>query len=140
MARDIDQGFEHLSAHVEELMTSMMRRGASYRRTWTPRVDVFETPEKFIVIADLSGVSPGAVTVEVSEDEITIAGSRGHPVEPSEARAHALQLEIPYGNFERRLRLPARVNAEGSNASFVNGRLVIEFPKIAPTRSRVVVK
>lgn len=124
-----------------EFMGAVLRGAASYRRTWTPRVDVYETPREFIVVADIAGVQPSAVTVEVDDTEIVISGNRNIPL-PDDAEckhAYAMQLEIPSGAFERRLNLPTRVDPDNSAADFFNGMLVIRFPKAARRRTRVEV-
>ncbi|HVL80616.1 MAG TPA: Hsp20/alpha crystallin family protein [Actinomycetota bacterium] len=136
-----DPLFEHLEHQMEELMGQMVRRsGSGYRRTWAPRVDVYETADEFVVLVDIAGVSPEDVGVEVDEDEVTICGTRRLPQARTGTGSRPLQLEVPFGQFERRLRLPVRVDADRSTASVDAGLLTVRFPKMPRSRKRVEVE
>src|SRR5437763_5985048 len=63
-----DPGFEKLEQRMDELVSRLLRRPsqATYQRAWAPRVDVYETPDEFIAIAELAAVYSGDVTIEIS--------------------------------------------------------------------------
>jgi HSP20 family protein len=147
MARDVgrrqsDPVFERLERQMDDLVSELFRRpaAAAYRRAWTPRVGVDETTDALVAVAELGGVDPSGVTIEVEGDQITITGGRS-PTAPPEG-SECLQLEIPFGAFERTLVLPAPVDAGGAKADFDNGILSLHLPKLtqAPTRVQVNVE
>jgi HSP20 family protein len=148
MARDVvryelrDPSFEKLEQRMDELVSRLLRRPsqAIYQRAWAPRVDVYETPDEYIAIAELAAVYSGDVSIEISGEEVAITGERAHVDHPEDAIC--LQLEIPYGGFERRLVLPSAVDPVRSTASFEDGLLTVRLPKIkqGPTRVQVEIK
>ena len=92
---------------------------------WEPPVDIFETERELCIIAALPGVAPEAVRVEFEGQTLVIAGAR--PL-PSRARkANILRLEIPYGRFERRITLAARLQL--AERELRNGCLILTFLK-----------
>jgi HSP20 family protein len=106
---------------------------------FSPRVDVYycegpleeggEPAPKAVVIADLAGVAPEAVGLEVSGRMLVISGRR--PVREIEGRAYQ-QVEIPTGSFRRAIELGVDVEAESARAVFADGLLRIELPVRLP--------
>ena len=99
---------------------------------FTPRVDVYYcepaeagAPPKAVVKADLAGVDPAAVNLEISGRELVISGTR--PVRETEGRAYQ-QVEIPTGSFRRAIELGVEVAAEHAKATFDDGLLRVELP------------
>ena len=78
-------------------------RGGTRTARWEPPIDVFETGRQLWIIAALPGVAPEAVFVEVEGQTLLIAGTR--PLPSPGRNANILRLEIPYGRFERRIKL-----------------------------------
>ncbi len=92
---------------------------------WEPPVDIFETERELCIIAALPGVAPEAVRVEFEGQTLLIAGSR--PLPGGARKANILRLEIPYGRFERRITLAARLQL--SERELRNGCLILTFVK-----------
>lgn len=105
---------------------------ASSPARWTPAMDLHETDDAFVLSADLPGVSPDDVTIDVVGDELSISGSRA----ASRSTQHdgAVRTERAFGSFQRRLTLPEGVDAERIEASFERGVLEVRIPK--PERAR----
>lgn len=70
--------------------------------TWEPPVDIFETENSLLIMAALPGVSPEHLSLRLEGNTLAIAGER-----PLTARTSAVirRMEIPYGRFERLIRL-----------------------------------
>jgi len=100
--------------------------GGARTARWEPPVDVFETERQLWIIAALPGVAPEAVHVEIEGQTLVIAGIR--PLPTSGRNAHIVRLEIPYGRFERRLTLSARLRL--AERELANGCLVLTFAKL----------
>ena len=133
--REMDEFFGDAWSRVP---TGGRRPGA-----FAPRVDVYYCkPEesgrgpRAIVKADLAGVDPDAVSLEISGRELIMSGSR--PVRETEGRAYQ-QVEIPTGAFRRVIELGVEVVAEDVTATFEDGILRIELPvKVAEKSARKV--
>jgi HSP20 family molecular chaperone IbpA len=73
----------------------------AHQALWEPPVDIYETEREFRVIAALPGVEQHDLAVSIEGDVLVIAGKRRFPSLSGDAAIH--RLEIPYGNFERRV-------------------------------------
>jgi HSP20 family protein len=104
--------------------------GEIERSIWSPQVEAFERGGKFIVRADLPGLTKDDVKVEVTDDAIIIEGERRS--EQEESREGFYRSERSYGTFRRQIPLPEGVNAEDADATFRNG--VLEITMQAPQR------
>jgi HSP20 family protein len=72
---------------------------------WQPPIDVFETADGLRIVVALPDVKIQDIDIATEQDVLMISGVRHLP---SVARGAAIQrLEIPYGRFERQVRLPA---------------------------------
>ena len=49
-------------------------------RTIAPPVDIFETDQSFVMLADLPGVGPDGLEVSTERDTLTIRGRTDRPV------------------------------------------------------------
>jgi len=100
------------------------------RTAWSPQVEVFERGGKYIVRADLPGLTKDDVKVEVTDDAITISGERKS--EHEEKGEGYYRSERSYGSFHRRIPLPEGVTADDADATFRDG--VLEIAMQAPQR------
>jgi HSP20 family protein len=92
---------------------------------WEPPVDIFETDDELLIIAALPGVDPQDLTITINSQLLLITGRRRLLI-PGGTTIH--RLEIPYGGFERRIRLPpARFQLSGSELQ--NGCLLVNLKK-----------
>ena len=101
-------------------------RGES-RTSWLPPVDVFDGKDEVVLKADLPGVDPNAVDVEIDENVLTLRGER--KVDFQSDAEHFYRIERPSGNFERSIALPQGVRADQVEATFDDGILTIRVPK-----------
>ena len=95
---------------------------------WSPRVEVFQKQDKFIVRAELPGISKDDVQVEIGADQLIVQGQRRE--EHEEEREGFYRSERSYGSFYRAVPLPEGVIAESAEASFRDG--VLEITMQAP--------
>ncbi len=79
-------------------------RSATRAPSWEPPVDILETGREVLVLVALPGVDPEQVEVAIEGDELVVVGTRVLPAELRTAIIH--RLELPQGQFARRLRLP----------------------------------
>jgi len=95
-------------------------------RTWTPAIEVAERDGKYVVHAELPGLKPEEVSVEVTDDTIVIQGERQSQTEDNQGGIR--RTERRYGRFYRAIPLPEQVNASDIQAKFENGVLEITAP------------
>ena len=111
---------EHLHRRFFEPVCS------SSAAVWEPPVDIFETDSELWIVIALPGAEPDDLDVSIDADSLQVAGQRRLPKAARAAVIH--RLEIPYGRFERRIRLPSARLALG-RSELVNGCLVLTLAK-----------
>lgn len=79
-----------------------------------------------VLRADLPGIKPEEVKIEVEEDILTVSGS--HEQTSEEKGKHFLRRERHYGSFSRSVALPAGVKAEDIKASTRDGVVEVTVP------------
>ncbi len=94
--------------------------------TWEPPVDVLETGREVLVLVALPGVDPDRVEVAIEGDELVVVGTRVLPPELRTAMIH--RLELPQGQFARRVRLPAG-RYSGVRRASLHGCLAVTLQK-----------
>ncbi|MFA6521271.1 MAG: Hsp20/alpha crystallin family protein [Candidatus Gracilibacteria bacterium] len=92
-----------------------------------PKVDVRETLKDVIVVADVPGIDPKKVNVEISESSVKISGSVQQEKETKGKNFHRKERMIQ--SFSRVIPLPCPVKHEGVKAMAKNGTLTITLPK-----------
>jgi HSP20 family protein len=102
---------------------------------WTPPVDLYETADRFVVTAELPGLSRDDIAIRVQDGTLTIQGSRPSSQVPCE-RFH--RVERGHGAFARRFALPVAIDAQRVSADLKDGVLTIIVPKAAAAAPRVI--
>ena len=101
---------------------------------WVPAVDIVEEKERFVLRADVPGVSPDDIDVSMEKGVLSVSGQR---LEKSGEEARGVQrLERASGKFYRRFVLPDTASADEITASSNNGILEVIIPKQAQVESR----
>lgn len=116
--------------------TPSNRGGRAVARRWIPAMDVVETDEKFLLRADLPGLSEDDVKIEVEDNVLTISGQRKSEHEQQDKGYY--RVERSFGSFSRSVTLPEGVDAEGIEADFGNGVLEVQIPKPEQHKPRKV--
>jgi HSP20 family protein len=101
---------------------------------WTPRVDIKEESNRFVILADIPGVDPKDIEVHMEKGILTIKGERGS--EAKEETEKFTRVERSRGLFYRRFSLPDSADADGITAKGQHGVLEIVIPKKPETTSR----
>jgi HSP20 family protein len=96
-------------------------------RRLMPAMDLLETPEHFVLRADLPGMSVEDVNIELEDSTLTISGERKAEHEASEEGYY--RVERASGAFQRSLTLPKGVDPEAVTARFDRGVLEVRIPK-----------
>jgi HSP20 family protein len=112
------------------------RGGGGEGTTASLAVDVQEQGDNFVVSAPIPGIAPDDVEITVLGDTVRIRGERREQREEGGEGQRWLVREQRYGSFERMIRLPSPVKADGANAEFKDGMLTITLPKTEEAKER----
>ena len=94
-----------------------------------PRLDVAETPAGLEVSAELPGVDPKDVAIDLENDMLTIRAERRRDREESDPAKRWHLVERASGTFLRRLALPFEPQPDQVTAAFDKGVLHITLPR-----------
>jgi HSP20 family protein len=124
-----------LREEVNRLFGRTLGEGAG-AAVWTPAVDVFDTKDAIVLKAELPGLSPEDIDVEIDENVLTIKGERRFQEALEDGRYY--RLERSYGHFARSLTLPPGVRGDQIEAAFDQGVLKVRVPKAEEVKPRKV--
>jgi HSP20 family protein len=135
--------FEELDPGVDWFFRR--RGGPSIRRAFgepgmqegvAPAVDIAEDDERYVITVEMPGAEKEDVTVEAHDDVLTIRGEKRS--EREEKREQSRYVERRYGSFSRSFTLPANAARDGVSASFSQGVLTVEVPKVEEPKPKIV--
>lgn len=96
---------------------------------WQPAIDLYETPESVVIVADLAGLRIDQIEITIDKGALLLKGARPDPPRRAQAQFHIF--EINRGSFQRLIRLPMAVDPDGATAAYQDGFLEIVLPKAA---------
>ena len=113
---------------AERMHRQFFRLAASApaRAIWEPPADVFEDEREVVIVVALPGVPAERVEVTVEAGELVVRAERR--LSSIGSRCAVRQLEIPYGHFERRIRLPEG-RLEAGTRELLDGCLTLRLSK-----------
>ena len=100
---------------------------------WTPAVDVHETPDRYVLTAEVPGMSRDDLDIQIGEGRITIAGMRRERTPQCEQYQ---RVERGHGSFSRSFNLPLPVDGQRVTADLRNGVLTVTCPKASNGAAR----
>jgi HSP20 family protein len=95
-------------------------------RNWAPAIDVQRDNGNLVIHADVPGIKPEEVKVEVQDDILTVSGK--HEQETDEKHKRYIRRERRYGAFSRSMALPAGVDANQIKATTHDGVVEVTVP------------
>jgi len=121
---------------VDEVFHLVHPAFKNYECIWRPNVDIYESADEVIIMADMAGLNKEELHIEVNRKKVKIAGFRKAVELLHDARY--CQAEIPHGSFERTVALPASVDPQSAAASYADGILMIRMNKTPVNKSHRV--
>ena len=104
-----------------------------------PSVDIYEEEKAFLVKADLAGVKPEDIKIELDKNVLTVSGERKlEKKEEKEGKNGYHRIERRYGSFTRSFTLPESAEAEGIDADYRDGVLTVTIPKRPESQPREI--
>jgi len=98
-------------------------------------VDLYRVGDRYVLTADLPGVDPDSVDVDVDGQVLTIRAERNAS---SVEGAKWLTQERPYGSYVRQFSLGDGVDLDQISANYENGVLSIGIPVNEKTKPRKI--
>ena len=117
------------------------REEALQGSSWAPAVDILEKDNEIVLRADMPGLDPKDVDIQVQNGTLTLRGERKFESDVKEDNFR--RVEWVYGSFVRSFSLPQTVDAEKVEAEYKNGVLEVKLPKrpeAKPKQIKVAVK
>jgi len=103
-----------------------------------PALNVWANDDGLNVTAEVPGVQPQDIDINVVGDTLTLSGMR-QPDELVNESSRCHRRERGYGDFTRSLQLPYPVDVEKVEATFHNGVLMIAMPRAEEDKPRKIV-
>jgi HSP20 family protein len=103
-------------------------------RVFIPAVDIFETPEALVLVADMPGVSGDQVSIDLNENLLTI---HGRVTPPAEQRTLLAQ-EYAVGDYYREFQVGEMIDQDKIEASVRNGVLTLTLAKAEKAKPRKI--
>jgi HSP20 family protein len=139
-----EQGSAGTSRAKEETMLSRwnpFHELWNYDETWQgarfqPAVDVYEEENAIVLRAEIPGLTPEDIKLDVHGNTLTLSGERKFEKRTEERGVH--RVESAYGSFRRSFTLPDTVETDDIDAELRDGILSVRLPKSARARARSI--
>lgn len=99
---------------------------------FTPRVDILETDDELVLIADLPGVRPNEMDVRFESGQLVL---HGH-CPPRQCNGEPVSSEYAVGDFYRAFAIHDDVDPDRIAAELKNGELTVHLPKSTKAKPR----
>lgn len=118
-------------------MSEVREDAEGTRRTYCPAVDIYQTAQEVVLVADLPGVAREGLSVQVEQNVLTISGR----VTAQESLGQEQRREFEDGDFYRAFTLSDEAEPEGVEAALSAGVLTLRIPRRrAPEGRRIEVR
>jgi len=102
---------------------------------YTPAVDIFETPDALTLLADMPGVKPTNLRIDLRAGVLTLAGVvEARP----QAGRESLFVELEPGNYYRQFTLSDVIDQSRIEAKLTDGVLRLHLPKVEAVKPRQI--
>jgi HSP20 family protein len=127
--------FDPLDRVFDRAFGAVVANGDAGTASRSIALDVVETPDAYIVKAELPGIPKDKIEVNVEDRNVTIGASFSQEID---ANGKTLWQERSFGKLSRAIRLPESVDANGAQATHVDGVLQLTLPKVAKVNSKQI--
>lgn len=127
-----DEGEEPVAAEARHLTieredAAILREEESQNEEGELTVDIFDKGDSIVIQSTVAGVSPEDLDVSITNDSVTIHGSRERKEEVEEKNFY--YKELFWGSFARSIVLPEEIEEDAAEATLKHGLLTIRLPK-----------
>jgi HSP20 family molecular chaperone IbpA len=105
------------------------------RKVFVPRVDICETKDAIVLLADMPGVDEKSIDITLEKNVLTLMGR----LEPETYEGYgAAYVEYDAGDYERAFTLSDEIDRDRIDASVKNGVLRLTLPKAEPVKLKKI--
>jgi HSP20 family protein len=123
----------YISTYPTRMARRMMAQAdARQNADYALPVNIREEQDAYILSALVPGLKADDLNIQILEDVVTIEGT--HAADENEY----LLRELPNGEFQRSLRLPAQLDADQAEAKIKDGLLTLRVPKAESARPKTI--
>lgn len=126
-ARSLRHDFDRLLSDLRDTLHPLAL--LSEETVWHPYCDVYETDEELVIKAELAGVEPSEISVNLKDRQLVIRGLR-HDIGTDDDQRLYHTMEINQGAFERIIVVPETVVGSQASSTYKNGILEIRLAKV----------
>ena len=105
-------------------------------KTFVPAAELHETPEAIYLKLEVPGLDASDLDVQVTAEAVAITGERRAETKTEEKGM--TRSEFRYGKFQRAIPLPTRIQNDRVEATYENGILTLNLPKLEAEKNCVV--
>jgi HSP20 family protein len=127
--RMFDQIVSRQFPDIEKSVGVKPFQGTSY-----PKVNVYEHDDKIRIIAEIPGLDKKDLKVDVEEGILVISGDK-HALYNDDG-AKVIRRELKQSSFKRQFELGELLDGDNIKASFKDGLLKVDIPKVEPTQPK----
>jgi len=117
--REMDRMFDNFFGRETDV--------GEFSSAWHPSVDIKETKDDFVLMAEIPGMSKDDIKINISENTLTIKGEKKEEKKEDDHNYH--RVERRYGTFQRSFTLPTQIQGNKVKAAYKDGVLTITMPK-----------
>ena len=114
----------------------LLPQGAGLGSAFVPAVNLFESDGSYVVEAAAPGWSKDDISIEVSENRLTLSGKASEEKERGDKRYHLREMRRT--SFTRSVEFPYEIDAERVSAAFKDGVLTITVPTVAQSQPKKI--
>ncbi len=103
---------------------------------WSPAIELQETETELLLKAQLPGIKPENLDIQVSENAVFLSGEQQEETKTNEKGV--FRSEFHYGQFKRVIPLPAAIKREQVKAEMVSGLLTLTMLKTTPALPNLI--
>ncbi len=129
---DVFSPFFAFSRRFNDLLTENADENGS--RMLVPATDVAETEDGLMISVELPGLKKEDVKLRIENGVLTLTGEKTALKDERKKELHCV--ERRFGSFRRQISLPSQVDAAQATATFADGVLTIEIPKLEAAKPR----
>jgi HSP20 family protein len=135
--------FNHLRQQMDRLFDDIVHEqphlgilAKAGETPWSPAIELQETETELLLKAQLPGIKPENLDIQVSENAVFLSGE--HQEESKTNEKGVFRSEFHYGQFKRVIPLPAAIKREQVKAEMVSGLLTLTMLKTTPALPNLV--
>ena len=127
---------ETIRQQLDKVFDQLATTRDNSEAAWMPALELVDGGDNFVLKAQLPGIDPKDIDVQVTREAVSISGERRY--ENRDHQSGYVRSEFRYGKFHRVLPLPAHIKNDSVQAEYKDGILMLTLPKVTEARNKVV--